>query len=391
MNDFVTFGGGPAGGEVGSWLRDVEMDPGLRRPFFNEKGDRCVSLATNRYVPAKNRAGKIVTNSDGSPVLVRERETVRIKDLDEPLPTGNATVLTKDEWIKLDTVVYQAARPRLRAWTDLASANSMTFDGFSTLILEHQTESDPGEAFVDMDMLNEERQITPTYGLEGTPLPITHAGFFLSKRRLAVSRRAGHPLDLSAGEKAGRRIGEKVEKTLIGVITGLTFGRTADYSRAPTVYGYLNFPPRVVKTNMNAPTGSNGPTVLGDFLALRELMFSQNFYGPFMVYTSTDWDLYLDNLFSTTEPSAGTLRSRLLQIEGISGIRRLDYLPNTFTVIFVQMTRDVAEAIIGMPLTTTQWEEMGGFLIKYRALTIMVPRLKADFAESAGIGVGTTA
>lgn len=393
------FQNGRGHGEMALALADVDFDLGMLRPFWvvNEHSGRrtaCVSLQTGRKVPMKKADGSIVTNADGDAVMVGEQETVRVSDLvarGEARAVHNATTLRKDEWITLDRVVQKATRPRLRAWADLAAANPYGgFDGFGTMILEHETMSDEGEAVVDMDMLPEERNIQPRFQLEGTPLPITHAGFFMSRRRLQVSRKAGTPLDMSAGEMAGRRIAEKVEKTTIGIITGLTYGRAADYSRAPTVYGYTNFPGRITKTNMTAPTGSNGTTVLSNWLALRDLLYAQNYYGPFMVYVSNDWDQYLDNLFSTTEPSAGTLRSRLLQIDGISGIRRLDYLTNTFTVLMIQMTPDVAQGVVGMGITTVQWEELGGYLLKFRTLCIHVPRLFEDFAGNCGIAHGTT-
>jgi hypothetical protein len=57
-------------------------------------------------------------------------------------------------------------------------------------------------------------------------------------------------------EAAGRRVAEMVEKTLIGVETGMTYGtRSGDSTTAhtgtSTVYGYTNFPYRVTKTNLD--------------------------------------------------------------------------------------------------------------------------------------------
>jgi hypothetical protein len=147
----------------------------------------------------------------------------------------------------------------------------------------------------------------------------------------------------------------------------------------------------VTKTDMTAPTGSNGTTVLSDWLALRDLMYAANFFGPYMVYTSSNWDRYLDDLYSTTEPSAGTLRQRLLMIDGIRDIRRLDYLTTDNTVLFVQMDPDVAQAVNGMDLTTVQWESAGGFRLNFKVLAIYVPMLKADYSGNCGIGHGTAA
>jgi hypothetical protein len=388
MNDYILNGRvhGTLAEQIGQGF-----DPGLYRPFLDSRGRPCVTLNKGQRETRKDSAGNLIVNSKGEPKFFPVTETVYVDDLpwNMRVSVHNATSLTKDEWIMLESRVIAAARPRLKAWADLAAASPYNFDGFGTLLLEHQTASDEGEAVVDMDMLAEEKNFDPKFNLEAVPLPITHAGWWLSKRRLEVSRRMGAPLDTMMAEMAGRRIAEKVEKTTIGVITGITYGRTADYGRAPTVYGFTNFPSRITKTNMTAPTGSNGTAVLSSWLALRDLLYAANHYGPFMVYVSNDWDQYLDNLFSTTEPSAGTLRSRLMEVVGITDIRRLDYLTNAFTVLMVEMDPMTARAITGMPLTTVQWEEQGGFLLKFRTLAIMVAQLFADFAGNCGLAHGT--
>lgn len=382
FTDYVLNGAGH--GAVGEVLQGTRFETGLLRPYKDFDGEKKVTInsGNDKYDPT--------TNS-----YIPQYEEVLIKDLMEDgviSPVFNATTLRKDEWIRLDQVVLRAARQRLRAWADLSAANPYGgFNGMSKMLLEHETMSDPGSAQVDMDGLTEGRNDAPQFKLEGLPLPITHSNFWFSSRRLAVSRNGGTPLDTAMAEAAGRRVAEQIEKTTIGVVTGLTYGTAADYGRAPTVFGYTNFPDRVTKTNMTAPDGTNGPSVLSSWLALRDLMYDANFYGPFMVYTSNDWDQYLDNLFSTTEPSAGTLRSRLQQISGIQGIRRLDYLTDTFTVLMVQMTPDVARAVNGLDITTVQWESMGGMRVNFKVMAINVPQLRADYSGNCGIGHGTTA
>lgn len=374
---------GQVHGPMAEVLGETRFDTGLLRPYIDFDGVKKATIntgskeyndKTNRYEP-----------------VFEEVPLARLTDNGVHSPVFNATSLRKDEWIELDQVVIRAARRRLRAWADLAAVSSFGgFNGMGKMILEHETMSDPGSAQVDMDGLTEGRTDSPKFQLEGLPLPITHANFWFSSRRLMISRNSGTPLDTAMGEAAGRRVAETIEKTLIGTQTGLTYGVAADYGRAPTVYGYTNFPDRITKTDMTAPNGANGTAVLTSWLAMRDLLYDANFYGPFMVYTSRDYDQYLDNLFSTTEPSAGTLRRRLLEIDGISGIRRLDYLDSPFTVIFVQMTPDVARAINGLDITTVQWESQGGMRLNFKVMTIQVPQLRADYNGNCGIGHGTT-
>lgn len=391
FQDYIMNGAGY--GEVGEQIAATRFDPGLLRPYIDERGRKYCTVNT----------GKMVYNKEAKK-FEPEYEQVLVKDLvangiHSPVFNAN-TSLRKDEWIQLDQVVLRAARQRLRAWGDLSAANSFGgFNGMAKTVLEHETMSDPGEAVVDMDGLTPGRTDSPKFQLEGLPLPITHCDFWFSSRRLAVSRNTGTPLDTTMGEAAARRVAETIELTTIGMTTGLIYGDgTGIYGRtnlssgtAPQVYGYTNFPNRNTLTTMSAPTGSNGTTVLTNWLSLRNLLYDDRFYGPYMVYTSSDYDQYLDNLFSTTEPSAGTLRSRLLQIDGIQDIRRLDFLTNTFTVIMVQMTPDVARAVNGMDITTVQWESMGGMRLNFKVMAIQVPQLRADFTGRCGIAHGTTA
>lgn len=381
-------------GAVGEQLASCGFDPGLLRPYRDERGMTCFNVNTGRT--------KFDTETEKDNAVFEEYTANELPQMGFEAPVGNATSLRKDDWLKLDSAVLKAARQRLRAWSDLASANTFGgFDGMSKMVLEHETMSDPGEALVDMDALTDGRTDSPKFQLEGLPLPITHSDFWFSQRRLAVSKNSKTPLDFTMAEAAGRRVAETIEKTLIGVTTGITYGDASgvygvNSNAAPKVYGYTNYPNRVTKTDATAPTGSNGTVVLTQWLAMRELMYAQKFYGPFMVYTSANWDQYLDNLFSSTEPSAGTLRSRLAQIDGIKGIRRLDFLPGTtggatHDVVWVQMTSDVARAVNGMGLTTVQWPSQGGMRTNFKVMAIHVPQLRSDYDGNCGIGHSTCA
>lgn len=374
--DFVMNGQGH--GSVGEQLAGCRFDPGLLRPYIDRNGQRCVTVNTGRQdhngrpVFEKRSVGDLIANGIHSPVF-------------------NATSLRKEEWVLMDQVVIRAARQRLRAWADLAQANTYGgFNGMSKTILEHETMSDPGEALVDMDGLSEGRNDAPKFQLQGLPLPITHSDFFFSARRLAASRNSGTPLDTTMAEAAGRRVAEMIEKTLIGVETGVTYGSSAagtagiPYGRTPTVYGYTNFPSRLTYTSVTTPTGSNPEATVNNVLAMRDLLYAANFYGPFMLYHTNDWDKWLDNDYFRTGGTSvtRTLRERLQSIEGIQGVRRLDFwtgmnaglsaaLP--YQLLLVQMTSDVARAVNGMDITTVQWESQGGMRLNFKVMAIQVP------------------
>lgn len=390
-------------------VRGEQWDPGLMRPYRDTKGRACVTVNTGRKVPKPDPTGGYVTNQYGNVVYVFEKQKQLLSERVNrglEVPTLNANLLTKEAWVMLDNVVLEAARNRLRAWADLRAANTYGgFDGMANPILEFERSTDVGEAVEDMDGMTEARSFAPKFDLQGMPLPITHSDFFLSSRFLAVSKNKGTPMDTTRAEMAGRRIGEHIEQVTIGLTVGTTYGEAAGsrytYANNSRVYGYLNHPDRLTVTGKTWPTGGNGETILTDWLAIREQLYTNKFFGPYIVYTSTDWDQHLDNLFSTTEPSAGTLRKRLLEVEDIQDIRRLDYLNATDaanhvkTTIWVQMTPETARAVNGMELTTVQWPSMGGMRLNFKVMCIQVPQIRSRFTgpntttAKSGICIGT--
>jgi len=382
---------GQSYGDIATTFQDNNYDPGMFRPYFDEKGRRMVTVRNGFRVDKETK--KLVPKYEGR--LLKDLISEGIMS-----PVFNATSLRREEWLQFDKIALRAMRARLRLWEDIARANTFSgFDGMSKMILEHETMSDPGRAFMDMDVLSEGADDTPYWQLEGLPLPITHSGFWMSRRRLAISRNSGTPIDSTMLEAAARRIGEMVEKVAIGVYTGPSYGgastQQGGYGRTSTVYGLKNFPDRLTKTNLTTPTGSNPEATVADVLAMRDNMFDANFYGPFMIYHSTDWDRFLDNDYARLggDNASMTLRDRLRKIDGIADVRRLDFLTSAddpFTLFMVQMTGDVIRAVVGMPLRVIQWESMGGLRLNFKLMTIMVPQLRADYNGNCGILQATT-
>jgi hypothetical protein len=378
--DFLVNGpGGLQGhGQVGEALAISGYDPGYMRPYFDKRRRRCVTI-----------------NVGGRP---RTTPIAELLNSGISNPVWNATTLRKDEWIQLDQVVIKAARARLRAWSDLAGAN--TYGGFNAMgkpILEYMTMSDSGEALVDMDGLSEGRTDAPLHKLQGIPLPITHSDFWFSSRFLQASRQSGTPIDTSMAEMAGRRVAEMVEKTTIGTETGPTYGDSTRYGATAAVYGYTNFPSRNTKTDLTTPLGTNPEAIVQDILEMRDQLYSDNFFGPFILYHSTGYESFLDNDYFRAGGTSvvRSLRERILAIDNIQAVRRLDYFtptsPSAYALILVQMTADVARAINGMDITTIQWESQGGMRVNFKVMAIQVPQLRADYNGNCGILHATTA
>lgn len=381
---------GQAQGPVAQTIGGVRYEPGLLRPFLNDRGQRCMTVNVGmKYNPK--------TGEDEPQYKTFLASDLAQRGIYSPI-TENAATLPKNAWIQLDSAIVRATRQRLRAWADLVSANPFGgFNAMGRMTLEYQAMTDPGEAVVDMDALTDGRTDRPLFNLKSIPLPITHSDFYFSEREIAVSRNTGTPLDSTMGEAAGRRVAETIEQTVIGTITGVQYGTQSAGPGAHTgdsqVYGYTNFPYRITKTDLTPPTGTNPEAIVSDVLEMVELLEAAGFYGPYMLYHSTGYSRYLnDDYFRTGSTSAvRTVRERIMEIEGISGIRRLDYLTSGYQMILLQMTPDVAQAINGMPITTVQWPTMGGLRQNFKVMAIQVPLLRSPYNGTAGIVHGTTA
>lgn len=386
FTDFVMNGQGH--GAVGSTLGEVRFDSGLLRPFMH-KGRRVVLANTGRkkFNP-KTR-------------LFKPEQKLFLVDalMDRGVysPVFNATSLRKEDWISIDRAVVRAARQRLRLWDDLMGSVAYGgFNGMAKITHEYEAMSDPGEAVKDMDGLSDGRGDAPLFKLRSVPLPITHSDFWFSERRLAVSRNTDTPLDMTMAEAAGRRVAEMIERTAIGVETGVTMGTVTSgptaHDGTSTEYGLINYPNRVTKTDLNTPTGANPEVINDDVVEMIETMNSNGYFGPFVLYHSTGYTKFLKgDYFRTGGTTAVTsVRQRILQDNDLLDIRRLDYLTSGFQLVLIQLTSDVIQAINGMDITTVQWESQGGMRRNFKVMAIQVPLLKAPFNGVAAIVHGTT-
>lgn len=387
VDDYILNGVGH--GPVGEHLAQVHFQPTILRPYYDDKHRPAVLVNTGR---------KKLNDKTGTYEPIYEQrlvtELLSRGIFDQVLMTANATSLTRDAWKIIDRTVQGVFRQRLQAWSDLSASSSISgFDGMGKMTFEYESMPDFGEAVVDMEGLAQARHDEPLFKVRSVPLPITHAGFHFSERRLQVSKNGNQPLDLAAFENGARRIAETVERTLIGLETGITYGTDTSYHDGfSKVYGYTNFPYRITKTDLTTPTGTNPEAIMTDVLEMIEVMQTNGYYGPYIIYHSTPYSRYLaDDYYRSGSTSAVRLVSeRILAIPEIRGIRRLDYLTSGYQMIMVQMDSRVATALNGMDIVTMQWKSQGQMMNNFRIMTIQVPLLRAPYNGVAGILHATT-
>jgi uncharacterized linocin/CFP29 family protein len=292
-----------------------------------------------------------------------------------------AASLLREEWAYIDMAVQESAYPRLRAWADLRGASgALTIpQGMGKTVVQSIRIKDITPAKVSMDGIAISDMDVPGGETIGVPLPIIHKDFKFSAREIAVSRNGSMPLDTTAATMASRKVAEEVEKMTIGI------GAGAGYSFGGyTVHGYTEFPDRLTYEVTDPDTPGWTPAVLvTEVIGMRKAAEDVGFYGPFTMYISSDWSAVIDEDYSTAKGD-NTTRQRLLALDNISRIQTLDYLTG-YQILLVQLTPDVARAIVGMDFTTLQWEQHGGMEVRLKVMAIMVPQLRADFYRGTGI------
>jgi hypothetical protein len=389
-------GFGPAGAAFNVHSRlSGGFDPGLLRPFIEtdpnspDLGRPCAQL----------RVGQVYNNKEGRWYPKFEKRPVEHwQAMGVNSPVFNATTLTRDDWIEIDRAVVRATRLRLTAYDDLRRANTRGgFDAWSKMTLEYSAMTDSGEVVKSMDATDPGRADTPLSIIRSLPLPVIHGDFEFPQRLIDQTRAGtGVALDAEMVEQITRRGWEMVEKTWIGTETGITYGGRSTgpfpHTGTSTEWGMTTFPYKVAKTDLTTPTGTNPEAVNQDVMEMVETMQANGYFGPYVLYHSTPYSLYLNSDYfrSGSTSAVRTLRERVMENDGISAIRRLDYLTSGYQLILVDYNTGQFQAIDGMRPTVVQWSERGGMLQKGMVAMIQTQLMRAPYSGTSALIHATT-
>lgn len=356
----------------GNWARrllDSELDTGVMRPYVHGRK----TYVTRNYATTDN-SGKLVMKQKAIPTYNDTNATLRVLD-----------------WIQLDEAVIRAAKPRQRAAKDLREAGLvyMLPNGIAKTVMQFQQQSDITGATMSMDGLRKAESDRPVFSLVNFPLPIIHKDFSFPLRQILASRTGYSPLDTTTAELAGRRVSEQVEQLVLGAPTSsLLLGQNSYTWGGGVVQGYMNFTNRITYTLTLPTVGGWTPQVtVDDVLAMKTASQQAFHFGPWMAYAGLYWDKYLDDDYKPTYNDT-TLRQRLREIDGIIDVRTVDYIPDS-SLILVQQTTDVVRLVIGMDITTVQWETQGGMELNFKVMCVMLPQLRTDINGNTGIVHGS--
>lgn len=289
----------------------------------------------------------------------------------------------------IDQEVIQVGLDRLVVVADMLEANMVTDlpNAMSVLQLYHERASKVGHAKRTMTpSARGENQLIDRNGVR-TPIYITMDDFSFNIRLLLASQRAGAPLDVAHVGQATRRVNEAIEDA---AINGALL--TVDGDSTP---GILNAP------NANSVTYKDGESwthanhsgedILEDVLDMIEAAHGDKMFGPYNLYINTAYSLKLENDFKAF--SSDTIRQRLESID-VGGGRKLrvrvaDML-GTDRTFLMQMTKDVADVIVGQQPTALSWQDAPGFERFFAIMAITVPRVRDTYTGQSGIVTGFT-
>lgn len=371
------------------------------RPFIMEGGpyDEQACIVINM----KGKDGKPwTTNEKGERVPIRR--PVRVIDAlnagvqGVPLWALNSTVFRRDDWIQIEDEVNIAYRQQLKLVGVLQSKVSVQGGGWGKLTYEYDSMSDAHSAVSDMDGMTDSAGDQPLFLPRSVPQPFTHSNFYYSDRVLAASRSNGRTgLDVYSAEMAGRRVGELVEDTAIGITTGLTYGTRANYfphDLTSTWFGLTNYTNRNTKTNFTAPTAGGWvpDTTYNEILAALQILLLDFVSAPVTIFYSVDWEQYMHRVYSLSggNTPGETLRTMLLKHERIEAVELLERLTSTFTFIIQALDRKYIRFIDGMGVRTWQWDTRGGMQKNFNTGVVQSTLPLSDFTGRCGTLHGTT-
>lgn len=347
---------GPNGGrgEVASQLQANDgLNIGAMRPYIGKNGQTLVTVYQG-----------------GNPKKASSWKTLQVND---------KGTLRRDEWRALDESLLGIAETRLTGTQHLINSG-LTYtlgNAMGTTVLEYHDVGDAMVAELSMDAVTRTKNDRQEFSSKFLPIPIIHVDYQINQRALVASRNLGNPLDTSSAERAGRRVMEKQEDLLF-TDTDYKYG-------AGTIYSFLNFPNRIQKTDLTdwSSPAVTGGDIVDDVLEMKQDSIDKKHYGPFTLFIPTNFETKLDEDYSDSKGN-NTIRERVLAINGIDDIIVVDQLPDS-NVILVQKTTDVVRIVQGLALQNIQWQTEGGFVNKFKVISIQVPQIRADQNGNTGL------
>jgi hypothetical protein len=323
---------------------------------------------------------RISTNGQGAPHIQEAllRANMSIGGLRALTP------LSDKAQVVIDRAVVEVGLERLVIAQDVIGAG-LTYnltDPLSITQVEWESIDKVGGAQRTMSPSARGENQTPDRKINRVPVYLTTDDFSVGIRTLRMSQRIGQPLDTTLVQQATRRVNEGIEDSFIN---GVPFS-VGGY---PT-YGLLTAPNANVYTmtaNWNTATGTQ---IMADVLNMTGILQGDKKFGPYRIYVGTNIGLALNADFKANGNDSIMARIAALNIGGgeLGMPRVADQMPAN-TVVMVQLTSDVIDAVYGQAPTVIPWVSNDGFTFYWMVMAIIIPRVRSDYNGNSGVVIAT--
>ncbi len=287
-------------------------------------------------------------------------------------------LLRKDEWILFDDAVVDVARERLGIVQDLISRGLRfpLINAMGTTRLEWERISDMDPAQVSMAGVTEGEYDRIDFELQNMPIPLIHKEFTLNIRHLEASRSRGESIDTTQIRVATRKVAEEIEEIFVNGLSLQAIGGQ--------VFGLTTAPDRNTGTSQDwTDTGAvTGEDIIDQVIQMKADAAADHMFGPYGFYIPRPFEDRLENDYKAN--SDKSIRMRLSELANITFIRPTERLSGN-QVVLAQLTTDVIEVVDGIQPRTVQWDAQGGFVINFKILAIVLPRIRSDYTLQSGI------
>ncbi len=287
-------------------------------------------------------------------------------------------LLRKEEWIVFDQAVVDVARERLGVVQDLISRN-LRFplqNAMGTTRLEWERISDMDAAQVSMAGVTEGEYDRIDFELQNMPIPIVHKEFTLNIRHLQASRNRGESIDTTQARVATRKVAETIEEIFVNGLSMQAIGGQ--------VFGLTTAPNRNTGTSQDWTDTATvtGEDIVDQVIQMKADAKADHMFGPYGLYITETAADRLENDYKAN--SDKSILQRLSELSNITFIRPTERLTGN-QVVLAQLTSDVIEVIDGIQPQTVMWDAQGGFVINFKILAIILPRIRSDYNLQSGI------
>lgn len=281
----------------------------------------------------------------------------------------NAT-LRKDEWEIIDERVNEEARNRLTVFEAFRSRGLVQSVGVGDIIRYTEYLSAFSDAKITFDGDAEPEQDRPEYGSDSRAIPIVSHGFSIGFRQLASSSRRGNNLSTDSAGLAARAVAHKMQSL---ITNGLATG-------GPTGGGIpgLTTAPNAIDVSIGTNWDASGADIIGNVEAMLAAAYAGYFFGPFVLMVPKNYWATIQGDYSALKGDR-TYLERILAFQDIEAVLPNDALSDD-NVLLVQMTRDVMDISLALPMTTWQWAKTPA-RTDFRVLMIGGPQVKTVVGE----------